>query len=293
MTRAAWIVAHACALAAGAAAHGQFIGPLPPKGEPEPAPGSGGTPMPSEPPPKDLSSADTEPPAPSIVDKDQTGALRVLERGAEDEALARYAFSAERLGKVQRSLANRRLEIDRFVIQKLDTVLALEGMRERVLNTTEFGPLFEAREHVAAVRFERVLDRLQRDGAISALQRARLDQSVREYEKALRDHFEAQTGGDPTRQAVLNLRQTYLDATREPLESLGRLLTDVQREAATLPTGPGAPLDARQRDALIAAAGKADPNERAASVRAVFDTLSPEQKRAVLSHALARRSGNP
>lgn len=274
-------------LGGATASHAQFIGPVPAKGEPLPP--SPRPAAPSPPAPQDLSKDDSEPPAPSIVDRDSSGALKILERGAEEEAVARYPFAEDRRAKLLRSIAARDLETDRFVIQKIDAVLKVEAMRERVLAATEFSPLFAARDAVASLRTERLFDRLQRDGAISALQRTRLDQSVREYEKAVRDHFEQQTGGDPTRQAVLNLRQTYIDSTREPLQSLARLLADLQREAANLPTGKDAPLGAESRAALVRAAERPEP-ERAAAVRAAFDRFSDEEKRAALTFALSHRT---
>lgn len=277
----------ACMLAGVPAASAQLIGPVPPKGEPMPAATPSG-PEASSPPPRDLSKADSEPPAPSIVDRDDAGVMKMLARGPEEEAVARYAFAEDRRAKVGKSIAARATEVDRLVIEKIDAVLKVDAMRDRVMNATEFGPLFAARDAVAALRSERLLDRLQRDGAITALQRARMDQSISEYEKALREHFERQTGGDPSRQAVLNLRQTYVDATREPLAALDRLMGDLKREAANLPAGNGAPFAEPTRGTLIAAA-KTSPD----ALRAAFETLTDEEKRAVLTFALARRAANP
>ncbi|MBY0313184.1 MAG: hypothetical protein K2W85_14025 [Phycisphaerales bacterium] len=281
------VVAVACMVAGTSAAHAQLIGPVPPKGEPMPAATPSG-PEASSPPPRDLSKADSEPPAPSIVDRDEAGAMKMLARGPEEEAVARYAFTEDRRAKVGRSMAARATEVDRLVIEKIDAVLKVEAMRDRVMNATEFGPLFAARDAVAALRSERLLDRLQRDGAITALQRARLDQAVGEYEKAMREHFEQLTGGDPSRQAVLNLRQTYVDATREPLAALDRLMTDLEREAANLPVGVGAPLAEPKRGVLISAAKTSRD-----ALRTAFGGLSDEEKRAVLTFALTRRAANP
>lgn len=276
------------ALVGVSSAHAQLIGPVPPKGEPLPPP-TPSSPEASSPPPRDLSKADSEPPAPSIVDRDDAGRLKPLSRGPEEEALARYTFAEDRRSKVARSIAARATEIDRLVIQKIDAVLKVESMRERVLTASEFGPLFEARDAVASLRTERLLDRLQRDGAITALQRARLDQAVGEYEKALREHFERETGGDPSRQAVLNLRQTYVDSTREPLAALDRLMSDLKREAPNLPAGPDGPLADLSRTALINAAA-ATTND---ALRAAFARLTDEEKRAALTFALTSRLAKP
>jgi hypothetical protein len=212
---AACIVVLACTLARPAAA--QLIGPIPPATTPAPAQSTGLAPAEIKPPP-------SEPDAPSIVEHDK-GRLKPLPTTPDEAAVARYPFEESRRTNIAASLKARSADLDRFVITKLDRVLEAQNLQPQVEAASDFDTLFKARDTVAALKFERPLDRLLRDGAITLEHKTRLDEAVREYETARKKQNDTDAAGDPTRAAVLALRQTFDDATRELFISLERQLT--------------------------------------------------------------------
>ena len=197
-----WCAPHALA---------QLIGPIPPATAPTP---EYVPPERREIPAPHVAVPEVEPPAPTIVRKDDNGRLKPITGTAEGAAIAAYAFDAARRAKIASTGAARTLDLDRFVVQNLDKVLAARKMREKVENASDFNDLFAARDVVVALRFERLIDRLERERAITMAQRVRLDETLLNYEKARRAEIEQQTGNDPTRAAILNLRQTFADTTR-------------------------------------------------------------------------------
>ncbi len=198
-------------------AHAQLIGPIPPAPIPPAAPSSGApSTVEVKPPPN-------APDAPSIIDL-ENGRLKPLATSADEVAVARYPFDDARRARIAASLQSRAADMDRFVIANLDRVLEAEAMAPKVRTAGDFDTLFKARDTVAALRFERPLDRLVRDGAITLEHKTRLDEAVRGYEAARKKQNDADAAGDPTRAAVLALRQTFDDASREPFASLTRQL---------------------------------------------------------------------
>lgn len=258
-------------LSAGAFA--QFIGPVPdapPKREKF-------VPAPAAPAPE---AVENEPLAPSITKTDTQGRLMPLTTSAEEAAVTAYPLKPERRQLADKSIAARRRDLERFVLLNLDKVLAAYDLRDKVAQASEFNTLFAARDVVAALKQERLLDRLQRDGAINPQQRVRLDETVRNYELALKQQFDKDTAGDPTRQAILNLRQTFTDATREHFEALDRVLDRLAADPAAVAAKAG--LDDRKRDAL-AGLTAVPQDARVATFRTTISQWPSDQREALVT----------
>ena len=283
-----------CVLASASGAHAQLIGPIPPAAPPTPAYVA---PAPLDVP--EMEPAVVEPPAPSIVLRDEQGRLKPIIGTPEDAAVAAYSFDAKRREKIAASAAARKLDLDRFVVTNLDKALAAEKMRERVRTESEFGKLFEARELTVAMRYERLIDRLERDRAITAAQRVRLDETLLAYDRARQEEIDKVAGDDPTRKGVLNLRQTFADAMREPLESLERQMLDVAehlwRLKDKLNLRPDQKRELESIETLIGLLDSNDPDNLAKEIGAKIDRfarerLDVEQLRAAITARISARS---
>ncbi len=267
-----------------AVGRGQLIGPIPGATAPTPR-----YVVPQVVEPGVVPTPENEPPAPSIVARDEQGRLRAIAGTPEEAAVAAYALDAARRERVVVSAAARKVDLDRFVITNLDKVLAAQKMRERVRSESEFGKLFEARDLTVALRFERLIDRLERDGAVTGAQRVRLDETLLAYDRARKAEIDTEAGSDPTRTGVLNLRQTFADAMREPFESLERQTRDVGEHLgelkAVLKLGP-------DQERAYAEWESMQPSSHATDVAARFvrETLDLEQQRAGMTARLVARS---
>lgn len=231
------------------AAEAQLVGPVPGPAEASPA-----WTRPATPPPRTGAdpAPESAPAAPSLVQRDGAGRL-VNVPLPEDAAIAAYPFEPAQRARVDRALAARRRELDRWVANHLEQVWRVREMAPKALKAEAYSPLFEARDAGLGVRFtERPLDRLQRDGAITALQRARLDAAVKEYLDARAAQAASDGAGDAARQGLLTLRHSFADATRESVDSLERQLAGA---AAMLPgLAEGLPLSDDDKVALAAIA---------------------------------------
>jgi hypothetical protein len=200
-----------------AIAAAQLIGPIPPA----PTPPEPAAPVPAAAQPE-VKPPPGEPDAPSIVERDK-GRLKLLD-SPEEAAAAKYPFDQDRRSRIAASLKSRAADMDRFVVASLDRVLEAQRLSPEVAGASDFDTLFKARDTVSALKFEHPLDRLLRDNAVSLEHKTRLDEAVREYDTACKKQLDADAGGDPSRAAVLNLRRTFRDVTREPIASLERQL---------------------------------------------------------------------
>jgi hypothetical protein len=271
-------------LALGARA--QLIGPIPPAPPPTPE----YVPEKAAHAPEPVESA---PLAPSIVRRDAENHLVALPNGPEAAAVVAYPFPDVQRTRIAKSTAQRQLDLDRFVVAHVDAVQAARSMRPTVESASDFDTLFKARDTVAALKFDRLIDRLERDQAITMQQRLRLEEALRDYDKARKQEIEQATGGDPTRAAVLNLRQTFADATREPFESLARQVDDVA--ATWSQTMEKARLNDAQKSELRPVIATIGGKERIAAdgiewFRSEFGKLSPELQRTLLTARLATRA---
>jgi hypothetical protein len=288
MTRPAALLA-AAFLAAPASA--QFIGPVPPAPEATPA-----YVRPATPPPRGNDPApESAPIAPSIVARDAAGRL-IPVPSPEEAAVGKYPFDEAQRAKVRRSLDARRRDLDRFVANHLEQVARVRESMPRLQGAESYPPLFEARDALKAITYsERPLDRLQRDGAITPLQRTRLDAAVREYQDARAAQVSADAGGDAARQGLLTLRQTVADSTREPLDSLDRQLSGVATMLPGLADGMTLSEDDRVVLAAIGAGvGRVDPTaadadaRRADAVLAEWPRLTVGTRKGLLLRRLER-----
>lgn len=272
-----------------ATAGAQLIGPIPPATPPTP---EYVPPEKRDVPPAQVEVPEVEPPAPSIVEKSESGKLKPLKGTAEEAAVAAYKLDAPRRERVERVAAARKLDLDRFVVQNLDKVLAARKMREKVENASAFDELFAARDVVVALRFERLIDRLEREKAITMAQRVRLDETLLGYDKARKGEIDAAAGNDPTRSAILNLRQTFFDSTGEVFESLHRQMRDVYthwgqvREVLKL-----RPVQLEEMERLKES--HTAPQQAQLEERFLCETLDLEQQRAAMTARLASRSARP
>jgi hypothetical protein len=274
-----------CLVALAPAARAQLVGPIPPATPPTPA---------YTPPPKldvpDIEPAPVEPPAPSIVARDDKGILKPITGTPEEAAVAAYSFEAKRREKIAASAAARKLDLDRFIITNLDKALAAEKMRDRVQTESEFSKM-KAEIVTVAMRFERLIDRLERDRAITAAQRVRLDETLLAYDRARQEEIDKQAGDDPTRKGVLNLRQTFADAMREPMESLERQMRDVAEHLFD----PASAFKLRpDQEGTLAALRAESPTSKAnidrQKMKIVRELLDLEQQRAAMTARLAARA---
>lgn len=291
------LLIQACVLALASPAFGQLIGPIPPATPPAPAyvPGAPNPPAEIERPP-------SEPVAPSIIERTPSGDLRPPAVTAEQAAVEKYPFSAEARAKIAKSLAARELDIDRFVIANLDKVRAARAMRAKVESAAEYAPLFEARDLIIALRYERLINRLLRDGAINMGQRARLDEALRDYDKARAEQITKDTAADPNRTAILHLRQSFHDATRELFDSLDRqiqTLTD-NFEAIAAKASIPEPDQSKLANALAALkVARGTPNVTLAKARKdivralVSDELGDASRRMLLNETQNERATAP
>lgn len=268
--------------ASGTPAMGQLLPRVPPAPEPMPEY------VPPPPPPvREIKPAPEEPAAPSLVVREADGRLKVYAGSLDEAVVAAYPFDADRRARVDRAAAARRAEIDRFVAQNLDRVIAARKTAPALEDLKDFNQLFAAREVATAVQVERLLDRLVRDGAISSLQRMKMDEAIKAYETERRQDWEKATGTDVMKIAGMVGRQAYTDMTRDALASLNR---QVDALAPTLAAdAAGLDLKPEQRKALermtaemSAAGGPGTEKGRAAAAAFFFDSLDLGQEESLL-----------
>jgi hypothetical protein len=293
MTR--FIAGALASLIAAGAASAQLIGPIPPK----PAAPQTTEPGPLGPVPE-VMPPEGEPRAPSIIERDADGRLKTIDGSPEMAAVAKYPFDAERRAKIAASQSARRADVDKLVVTRLESVLDVRRLLPQVRSASDFETLFKARDAVAALRMEKPLDRLLRDGAITIEHKVRLEEAVREFDTARKKQIDADSKGDATRAAVLNLRQTFEDAAREPLESLDRQLNTLSEQIEQVL--PGLTLRDDQRKATevlrIRIGARGSIHNWAAKRHDMvenywLDILDMEQKRAALIAARPDETPKP
>jgi hypothetical protein len=195
---------------------------------------------------------------PSLAVKGEDGKVIKYPQGAERAAVAAYEFDAEARKKITASEGARDAQLERTVVDKLDQAVAAWKTREGLDQIRDFAEFARIKDVAQPLQTERLVDRLMRDGAITPLQRSRLDQMVKEYESALKAEWEAQTGTDVLKIVGLVGREKFEEGTRDALAALDRLLGR-------------------------AAAGSGGENVRAR----FFDEMKPEERRALLEPLVA------
>jgi hypothetical protein len=269
-------------LIAGASASvalGQVVPKIPPAPEPTPA----YVPPAPAPAPEPTKAPEPEP-AISLIEKDSAGKLKMITSSIEDAALKIFPFDAARRAKVDASLAARDADIERFVVDHLSEIKSALAARAALDNVTDFNALNTAREAAKPLKQENVLDRLMRDSAIGAPQRARLDQAVTEYTEARKKEQSEAIGADVMKIATVVGQQGFNDLTRDTLAGFDRLS---ERAAASLRAGDhGLALEDSQNAALktllTTIGGDKEMSGRAGLRTFLLDTLTPEQAKTLL-----------
>lgn len=270
--------------------HAQLIGKVPPApaATPEYVPPA---PPPPPPPPKPV---EPEKPLPSLVKKDDAGKLVRFSHGTERAAVAAFDFDAETRQKIAASEAARAADLERTVVEKFDKALDARKTRESLDQIKDFNEFARIKDVAAPLASERLVDRLIRDGAITPPQRTRIDQVVKEYEEALKQEWQGQTGADILKIASLVAREKFTEVTRDSLDALDRVLL---RAADRLEAARGElSLDAAQSgkfDAAVAAIKTAPASEPAAAksrldtiAALVTNDLTPDQQKTLLGKAI-------
>lgn len=237
---------------------------------------------PPTPPAREVAPAETAPPAPDLVKRGADGVLVVYDIGLEEAAVRAYPFAPDRQKLVDASIEARKRAVERFVIDNPEKVRAALAVRPKVENIADFNALFAAREAAQPLIQERLFDRLQREGAMTALQRVRLDEAVTNYETARREEWKTQTGSDPMKIAGMVGRQAFIDSTRDALAALDRLVVasipTLAEDAKTLALTPE---QTAVLDKLIQSGATPD------STRVfIVETLTPDQQKTLLRKRL-------
>lgn len=224
-TRLRMFLCAACVLPFAPLAHAQLLPKVPaaPESTPEYTP-------PPKPPAREPAPVQAEAPAPNLVVRAPDGKLTTYDVSLEEAAVRAYAFAPDRRALVDASLEARHRDVEKFVVNNLEKVHAAIKMRAKVENISDFTTLFEAREVAQPLMQERLLDRLQREGAITGSQRVRLDEAVQAFETARREQWKEETGSDLMKITSMVGRQSFVDMTRDAFAALDRLVD------ATTPT---------------------------------------------------------
>lgn len=201
-------------------ASGQLIGKVPPASAPAPAyvpPAPLAPPAPPKP-------AEPEKPLPVLGVKGADGKLKRYAQGAERAAMEMYEFDAETRKKIAAAEVVRNADVERMVIEKLEKVLEARKTMVTLDQTKDFNEFDRIKQVAAPLSVERLGDRLMRDGAINAMERSRVDQMVKEYEKQLGDEIRGETGTDLPKIVGAVAKSSFVNGTRDAFAALDRLM---------------------------------------------------------------------
>ncbi len=223
-----------------ASAAGQILPPVPPAAPATPpyTPPPPPPPVPAPPPRPDPKPAD-EAPLPTLIERDANGRLKRYETSLEDAALARMEFTAEQKARMESVLAARRKEIDRLVVEKLDAVLEARKSQAEIDRLRDLNALMKVKDTIVAIAPEKAIDRLLREGAITPIMKARVDQVVRAYNEALTTERQAESGSDFLKIAQYVAGDAFRNGTREVFASLDAMLVEAARRIEGLGEGLG------------------------------------------------------
>lgn len=279
--RAASFILTLCLLAPAASA--QVVGKIPPA----PAPTPEYTPPAPPPPTPPAPPVEPDPVAPSLIERDPAGKLILLTTHVEDRAVAAYPFKPAAREKVDASIAARNADLERWAADHLDQIQTALAVRSELNQVTDFNQLVRAKDAVAPLKQEPLLDRLQRDGAITPGQRSQLEKTIAEYTDARKAEWEKQTGADIMKIATFTGQQGFADNAHASLAAFDRL---VARAAADLrASSHGLELKPDQSRALAAALAAPAPtsSDQPSPIREfILTSLSPEQRTTLLRKQL-------
>lgn len=294
--RCVWIgmVVGAAGSVMGSSAFGQLLPPTPEKTAPTPP----YTPPPPPPPPTPVApkapGTGTTPapdtPLPSLVERDEAGKLKPLGMPAEEAAVRALKLNEETMEKVEASLAARRDDLDRLVIENIE---ALVDLRKFADGASEQTPLdtfsTEAKKALPFKSFQGVLDRLSREGAIDPQTKSRAAKVAAEYTKAVNEELTKGFEHSNTQQMVLvGFRRYYLVTTEEAYQALDRMLKAAAGKAESLIEGVEMPGGMKSSAASALRGAGGDGTKRFEALKKVFyDVFGPAQRQPFL------RAANP
>lgn len=233
-----FVLAGLCVLGTSAAsAHAQLLPPVPPAPPkaPEYVP-----PAPLAPPvPRDMSHTEAVPPVPNIAIVGADGQLVTYDTSLGEAALKAMELSPERRAWVGRVLAERDRELERFVARNWTKVSQARALKSEMGDLRDLTQLGQARSVATPLKQENVLDRLQREGAITLAQRQRLDESVTAYEQARQKRWQQEAGQDVLKIAGKVMHAAFTDMTRDALSAADRLLDRGIEKITVSGTWPG------------------------------------------------------
>lgn len=284
----------AFAIAASAAA--QILPPVPPAAPatppytPPPPP-----PPPPVPPPRPEPKPADDKPLPSLIERDANGKLKRYQTSLEDAALAKMEFPPEQRARIDAALAARRKDIDKLVIEKLEAVLAARRVGTGISQMRDLGELLKVKDAITAIAPEKAVERLVREGAITPVIKARLDQMVRAYNAELMAERQTEVGTDIPRITQLAAADAFRDGTYDVFVSLDAMLAEAAKTIEVRGGKMGLSGDAAaafatlQREvASLDAGSETDLKRRTELTRAFFfDKLDIAAQRALLQQIAA------
>lgn len=269
-------------LAATAAAGAQILPPVPEKTPPS---------APYEPPPAPATPAPVErpkpeppKPLPSILKRDESGKVQPLKTTRERAALLAFEYSDEERAKVDAALAAYQQEVDQAVIDNAGKLLEI---REKAANIEQLSGLDQMAALAESLRALPALDLLktaQAQGAITAVQRRRVDNVIKEYDEAIQKELAAMYDRDQDITALVSIkgRQSFLDRTQDMRESLERQVDALAPRLSELTANLDLSADQRQQVQTIL---KTRIAPKAQAWKIFEDVLTDEQRTAILKAA--------
>lgn len=280
------------------AAMGQIVPPAPEKTPPTPE----YTPPPPPPTPK-LTGPNATPekpavetPLPTLVERDDAGALKPLAMPAEEAAVRALKPDEETLKKVEASLAGRRDDLDRLVIEQVEALAELRTFAAKVDEKTSLDDITKtAKKALPFKNFQGVLDRLSREGAIEAQMRSRAQKVAQEYQKAAdQELMKGFEHSNTQAMVVVGFRRYLATTVTEAHAALDRQLLAAGPRMTELLGAINAPADMKSKAAskLRGLPSGDDAGAKATRLKALqevfFDVLGPEQRQALLKAASPR-----
>lgn len=287
-------------VAIGPAAVAQLVPPAPPKLPSTPE----YTPPPPVAPPVPIRAPDgkaapqpTEPEKAlaSLIERDEKGKIKPLAFPVDEAAVRALELNDDAKAKIATSLAARRDDLDLQVIDKLEDLLAVRKAIGEANEQTGVEVITETAKKTAAFRNNSLIDRLQRDGAITMMQKTQATKIAREYKSAVREESIKDAGGSSNFQAMMliGFRLTVDDLCGEAFKELDRMIIAAAPDAENLVKGMNLPAshpaNRKVADAKRPApAGKTQAEHQQGVLRGMFfDDFDLAQKQAFL------RAANP
>ncbi len=279
------------------AAAGQFVPPVPaktpatpeyspPKPPPQPPPVPPTTPEAQPQPP-----APPEEPLPSIVERDEKGNLKPLKVSVDEAAVRALKVDDAARAKIDAAMAARRDDVDRLVIEKIDVLLRARRALAETNESTSVGDMLAASTPARVFAEDKLLARLVREGAITAAQKSRAEQIVKEYRQAANTESIDRVGHNNIQaMALAGFRFTVYDMTIEAMASLDRQLGAAESGFEKLLAGLDPGLSKEQKAVVDKRRGPHKKGvgraERLEACHAVFfEVLDTDQQRALLTAA--------